>query len=128
MRAGFDLPAIDFVEAFATWRRLEATFSARTAGIDAFLVPTTMLPARTVAEVDATLESYARFNGAYLRNTSIANRLGWCGLSVPCGHSVDGLPIGVTIHAPAMHEQIVLRVGRAFQDATDWHLRRPPPT
>jgi aspartyl-tRNA(Asn)/glutamyl-tRNA(Gln) amidotransferase subunit A len=128
MRAGLDLSAVDYVGAFRTWRELEARFAARTADIDAFLVPTTALPARPVAEVDASLDSYARFNGGYLRNTSIANRLEWCGLSVPCGFTDDGLPIGVTVHAPAMHEQVVLRIGHAYQQATDWHRIRPAST
>ena len=125
MRPGRELSAIDYLDAFDTWRRLQASFAERTAGIDGFLVPATMLPARPLAEVDETPESYARFNGEYLRNTSIGNRLEWCGLSVPCGFTDDGLPIGLMIHAPAMHEHVVLRVGDAFQAATDWHLRRP---
>lgn len=125
MRAGFDLSAVDYLEAFDTWRKIEAAFAERTVGIDGFLVPSTMLPALPVAEVDASLDSYARFNGAYLRNTSIANRLGWCGLAVPCGFTTAGLPIGLTIHAPSMREHTVLRVGRAFQGDTDWHRRRP---
>ena len=125
MRHGRELLAIDFLEAFDTWRRLRASFAERTAGIDAFLVPSTMLPARPLAEVDASPESYARFNGEYLRNTSIGNRLEWCGVSVPCGFTVDGLPIGLMIHAPAMHEHVVLRVGHAYQTTTDWHQRHP---
>ncbi len=125
MRAGFELSAVDFLEAFDTWRRLRLSFTARTAGVDAFLVPTTMLPAHPIREVDATPETYVRFNGDYLRNTSIGNRLEWCGLSVPCGFTGAGLPIGLMIQAPAMHEHVVLRIGHAFQRATDWHRRRP---
>ncbi len=125
MRPGRELSAIDYLDAFDAWRRLQASFTERTAGIDGFLVPATMLPARPLAEVDATAESYARMNGEYLRNTSIGNRLEWCGLSVPCGFTDDGLPIGLMIHAAAMHEHVVLRVGDAFQAATDWHRRRP---
>lgn len=125
MRLGRDVPAIDFLEAFDAWRRLQASFAERTSAIDAFIVPATMLPARPLAEVDASLETYARFNGEYLRNTSIGNRLEWCGLSVPCGFTDDGLPIGLMIHAPAMHEHTVLRVGNAYQSATDWHRRHP---
>jgi aspartyl-tRNA(Asn)/glutamyl-tRNA(Gln) amidotransferase subunit A len=127
MLAGSDVLAVDYLEAFEAWRRIEAAFAARTAGIDAFLVPATMLPARTVAEVDASPATYARFNRDYLRNTSIGNRLGWCGVSVPCGFTTDGLPIGLMIHAPAMHEHVVLRAGHAYQLATDWHRRRPAP-
>ncbi|MEJ7800299.1 MAG: amidase family protein, partial [Ilumatobacter sp.] len=126
MRPGFELSAVEFLEAFEAWRRLRGVFEQRTAGIDAFLVPSTMIPARPLAEVDETHDSYYRFNGQYLRNTSIGNRFEWCGLSVPCGFTRDGLPIGLTVHAPAMHEQVVLRVGDAYQRATDWHHRRPP--
>jgi len=125
MLPGIELSAVDFLEAFEVWRRLRDSFAARTDGIDAFLVPSTMLPARPVVAVDATPESYARFNADYLRNTSIGNRLEWCGLSVPCGFTADGLPVGMTIHAPAMHEHVALRVGHAYQQATDWHRRRP---
>jgi aspartyl-tRNA(Asn)/glutamyl-tRNA(Gln) amidotransferase subunit A len=125
MRRGFELSAVDLLEAWEAWRRLQASFAARTAGIDAFLMPSTMLPARPVAEVDASPETYARFNADYLRNTSIGNRLEWCGLSVPCGVTGDGLPIGLMIQASAMHEHVAVRVGHAFQQATDWHRRRP---
>lgn len=125
MRRGFELSAVDLLETWEAWRRLRASFADRTAGIDAFLVPATMLPARPIAEIDASLGTYARHNLGYLRNTSIGNRMEWCGLSVPCGVTADGLPIGLLIEAPSMHEHVALRVGRAFQQATDWHLRRP---
>ncbi len=125
MRRGFELSAVDLLETWEAWARLRASFAARTAGIDAFLVPATMLPARPVAVVDASPESYVRFNVDYLRNTSIGNRLQWCGMAVPCGTSGGGLPVGLLIEAPSMREEVVLRIGRAFQRATDWHRRRP---
>ena len=125
MRRGFELSAVELLETYEAWHRLRSSFAERTAGIDAFLMPATMLPARPVAEVDASLDTYARFNADYLRNTSIGNRLEWCGLSVPCGFTGDGLPIGLMIQAPALHEQVAIRVGRAFQQATDWHRHRP---
>lgn len=126
MRRGFELSAVELLESYEAWRRLRASFEQRTAGVDAFVMPSTMLAARPVAEVDATPESYARFNAEYLRNTSIGNRLEWCGLSVPCGLTPDGLPIGLMIQAPSMHEHVAIRVGHAYQQATDWHRRRPP--
>jgi aspartyl-tRNA(Asn)/glutamyl-tRNA(Gln) amidotransferase subunit A len=126
MVRGRALSAVDFLEALDAWPKLETQIAARTAGIDAFLAPTTMMPAHPVAEVDATPESYNRFNLAYLRNTSIANRLGWCGLSVPCGFTADGLPIGLMIQARAMQEHKVLRIGQAYERATPSAGRRPP--
>ena len=125
MRRGFDLGAVELLESYQTWSRLRASFAQRTAGISAFLMPSTMLPARPVAVVDASPDSYARFNAAYLRNTSIGNRLEWCGLSVPCGMTTDGLPVGLMIQAPAGHEHVAIRIGHSYQEATDWHALRP---
>lgn len=125
MLPGRDLLAADYLDAFDAWRQLRSVFERRAAGVDAFLVPTTMHAARPVSEVDATPDVYAQFNGDYLRNTSIGNRFEWCGLSVPCGFTSDGLPIGLTVHAPAMREDVALRIGHAFQQVTDWHMCRP---
>jgi len=44
--------------------------------------------------------------------------------SVPCGF-VDGLPVGLALVGPRLGEAIVLRAAHAFQQATDWHERRP---
>ncbi len=47
------------------------------------------------------------------------------GLSVPCGVSRDGLPIGLQLEAAWWQEPALLRAGHAFQQVTDWHTRRP---
>ena len=47
------------------------------------------------------------------------------GLSVPCGFSDGGLPIGVQLEAAWWQEPLLLRVGHSFQKVTDWHLREP---
>lgn len=52
---------------------------------------------------------------------------GVVGLSVPAGFA-DGLPIGLQIIGPAFGEEVVLRVGYAYEQATGWHKRRPPLT
>jgi len=46
-------------------------------------------------------------------------------LSVPCGFTADGLPIGLQIVGPMHRDDRVLRAGAAYQSATDWHRRRP---
>ncbi len=48
-------------------------------------------------------------------------------LSVPCGFTAARLPIGLQIVGPRHADALVLRVGQAYQRATDWHLRTPPP-
>jgi aspartyl-tRNA(Asn)/glutamyl-tRNA(Gln) amidotransferase subunit A len=60
-----------------------------------------------------------------MSNTVIGNVLNLCGLSVPCGFTSQDLPIGVMIHGKLWNEDVALRMGYAFQQATDWHVRRP---
>ncbi|PON19025.1 hypothetical protein C2W62_04920 [Candidatus Entotheonella serta] len=59
------------------------------------------------------------------RNTRVGNILRLCGLTVPCGFTEKGLPIGLMIYGKAFDEAMVLRVGYAFEQSTDWHQRRP---
>lgn len=125
MRRGLEMSAVEFIEAHDAWERLQRGFDERTAEFDAFLVPATPITARPVSEVDESLDTYARFNMSYLRNTSIGNRMRWCGPSVPCGVTSHGLPIGLMIQSTAMQEHTALRIAHAFQRATDWHTRRP---
>ena len=84
-----------------------------------------MLPALPVETVDASLEVYAEHNLQYLRHTAIDNVLNLCGLSVPCGFTSQGLPIGLTIYGKLFQEDLILRIGYAFEQATDWHRRTP---
>ena len=57
--------------------------------------------------------------------TISANLAGICGLSLPCGFDGFGLPIGLQVLGAPFTEERLLRVGAAYQRATDWHLRKP---
>jgi aspartyl-tRNA(Asn)/glutamyl-tRNA(Gln) amidotransferase subunit A len=57
--------------------------------------------------------------------TVTANLAGIGGISIPCGFTKSGLPIGVQLQAPALEECRLLRAASMFQQATDWHERRP---
>src|SRR5262249_40313190 len=59
--------------------------------------------------------------------TISANLAGIAGISVPCGFSKAGLPIGLQILAAPFEEAKMLRVARMYERATDWHTRRPRP-
>lgn len=56
--------------------------------------------------------------------TISANLAGIAGISIPCGFTKSGLPIGLQIQAPPFAEEKMLRVARMYEAATDWHLRR----
>jgi aspartyl-tRNA(Asn)/glutamyl-tRNA(Gln) amidotransferase subunit A len=84
---------------------------------DAVLLPTVAVPAIPLAEVDelSPIPGYL---------TRPANYLGLCSLAMPSGFSA-GLPVGIQIVGKPFAEHDVLRLGKAFQDATDFHRRAP---
>lgn len=57
--------------------------------------------------------------------TISANLAGVCGMSVPCGFDSNNLPIGLQLLGPAAGEDVLFRVGHAYQTATDWHTKQP---
>jgi aspartyl-tRNA(Asn)/glutamyl-tRNA(Gln) amidotransferase subunit A len=59
--------------------------------------------------------------------TVSANLAGNCAISLPCGFTGQGLPIGVQLQAPPFQEERLLQAAYQFQQQTDWHLRQPPP-
>jgi aspartyl-tRNA(Asn)/glutamyl-tRNA(Gln) amidotransferase subunit A len=61
-------------------------------------------------------------------NTKPFNVYGLPTISIPCGFSKNGLPIGLQIAGPLFNEPAVLALAHAYQQATDWHSRRPPLT
>ena len=88
---------------------------------DVLILPTTPIPAPVLEGEDA-LERARQLT----RFTSPFNLTGLPALSVPCGFTKNGLPIGLQIVSRAWNEAGVLRTGYAFQEATDWHTRKPP--
>ena len=60
-----------------------------------------------------------------LRNTAAANLLGLCAISLPCGFTEDGLPIGLMLIGRPYEEARLLQLARAYEATTEWHLTRP---
>ena len=122
---GRDVPAHEYLATVRAWEELRAGTVAVLDGIDGLLCPTVMVPPAPVADALASTGTYAEHNLQTLRNTSIGNILGLCGLSVPCGFTSRGLPIGLMIYGKPFDEARVLRIGHAWQQATDWHRSHP---
>jgi aspartyl-tRNA(Asn)/glutamyl-tRNA(Gln) amidotransferase subunit A len=97
-------------------RRLETFFT----NYDVLLLPTTPIPAPEIQGADAVQR--ARL---LTRFTAPFNLTGLPAMSLPCGFNVDGLPIGLQIVAGPWKEAALLRAGYAYEQATDWHKRKP---
>jgi len=116
--AGRNITAQAYIEALQVREDMKLKFAAALAGIDALLTPTTMTTALPLEEVDQTK--------APAHYTRFANFLDLCAVALPNGVGAGGLPTSLQIACRAYDEATALRIGWAYQDATDWHLRRPP--
>ena len=57
--------------------------------------------------------------------TTSANLAGLCGISIPCGFDAGGLPIGLQLLGPSLGEEKILQAAYAYEQSTEWRLRRP---
>ena len=107
-----------FLENRRIWRRTVAELFR---SVDLVLSPTVGIPAPPIAECDAMTE-------VTLDLTRLTTPWAFAGvpaLSVPCGLTAGGLPVGLQLVAAWGHEWLLLRAGAAYQSVTDWHLARP---
>ncbi len=118
IRAGAAISSRQYLEALAEREVLKQEFAAAIADVDALLTPVTMTPAIPVAEVDQDTTP------AYL--TRWVNFLDLCGLAVPNGYTDSGLPLSLQVTCRGGEEATALRIGWAWQNATDWQDRIPP--
>ncbi len=88
---------------------------------DALLTPTSPTPAFKFGErTDDPLQMY--LSDIF---TVTANLAGVCGISLPCGFTASGLPIGLQVLGNVFAEETILRVADAYEQSTDWHHRQP---
>ena len=118
IQLGRDIRAHQYLAALAERDRMKAEFIAALDGIDALLTPTTQSAATPIDEIDQDTTP-AHF-------TRVFNLLEMCALALPDGFTASGLPLSLQIVCRPYDETTALRIGWAYQQATDWHERRPP--
>jgi aspartyl-tRNA(Asn)/glutamyl-tRNA(Gln) amidotransferase subunit A len=110
-----------YVKALQVRRLIKEDFDRAFAECDVVMGPTAPTAAFKVGEkVDDPLAMY--LSDIY---TISCNLAGLPGVSIPCGFTKAGLPIGLQILAPPFEEEKLLRVARMHERETDWHTRRP---
>jgi aspartyl-tRNA(Asn)/glutamyl-tRNA(Gln) amidotransferase subunit A len=126
LQNGLAVPAVSYLEAMRWRGPALAAHLAAVDGVDAVIAPVAPLAAPTIAESDvgnspdaeAVIQRLTRF-------TRPVNYLGLPSLAVPAGFTRDGLPVGMQLIGRPFDEAILLRIGAAFQRATDFHDRVP---
>lgn len=96
-------------------------FNQAFADVDLLLMPTQACPAFKFGAYDDNklqmdLQDYF---------TAAVNLAGVPGISIPCGFSQDGMPIGFQLIGPHLSESLLFQVGHAYQQMTDWHTKNP---
>jgi aspartyl-tRNA(Asn)/glutamyl-tRNA(Gln) amidotransferase subunit A len=122
--AALELRAVDYVR--ARWRQEEFKQKVRVLirDIDLVLTPTAAV---TAFDIDSVNPLEPAGPGRILaRQTAPFNTLGVPAISVPCGFSSQGLPIGLQLSGRWWEDGLVLRAAHAYQQVTDWHRLRPP--
>ena len=94
------------------------------AEVDVLVTPTTPICAPMIAELRADPEALRPAELKLLRNTRPFNVWGLPAISVPCGFTQSGLPIGLQIAAAHWREDLVLRLAHTYEQATTWHKRQ----
>jgi aspartyl-tRNA(Asn)/glutamyl-tRNA(Gln) amidotransferase subunit A len=112
IRRGGAVPGSEYLRRRRRIEALRRSVASRFRPGEWWVGPTTARTAPHLAEVG---RDYAAHNLLALRNTSVANQLGLCALSLPCGCDAEGRPVGLMIMGPGGAEAELLAVGRAVE-------------
>jgi aspartyl-tRNA(Asn)/glutamyl-tRNA(Gln) amidotransferase subunit A len=118
VRAGAAISARQYLDILAEREIRKQEFAASLAGIDAVLTPTALTPAIPLTEVDQTSTPAI--------STRWINFLDLCALAVPNGMTGDGLPTSLQIVCRGGDDALALRIGWAWEQATQWQKQAPP--
>jgi aspartyl-tRNA(Asn)/glutamyl-tRNA(Gln) amidotransferase subunit A len=126
LQNGLAIPGVSYLEAMRWRGPALSAYLAAVAGVDAVIAPVAPVAAPTLAESDVgnSLEAEAVIQ-RLTRFTRPINYLGLPSLAIPSGFTRSGLPVGMQLVGRSFDEAMLLRIGAAFQRATDFHDRVP---
>jgi aspartyl-tRNA(Asn)/glutamyl-tRNA(Gln) amidotransferase subunit A len=121
LQDGLTITATEYALARHSQTILRRQSEAFMAGYDVLLTPTAPMAATARDDV----QGLERARASMSRFTSPFNVFGLPALSVPCGFTASGLPLGLQIVGAPWSEAKLLRAGYAYEQATPWHLKKP---
>src|SRR5271165_1165416 len=125
LQNGANLKAADYIRSRWKLELLRRTIDDAFEDFDVVALPTRR---RTPRTIDASIkrEESDKPRNPELENTGQFNVYGIPAISVPCGFTAAGLPVGLMIAGPRFSEARVLALAAAFEKSTEWHKRNPP--
>ena len=120
--------AVDYVKGMWENQLLRRTVddAFTKAGVDLVVMPTQRILPPLLDDLIKKAYDTKPADPSLTSNTSAFNVFGLPAISIPCGFSKSGLPIGLMIAGPHFSEGKILALARAYEQATDWHKRQPP--
>src|SRR5262249_19182318 len=125
IRGGAEITARSYVRARRDLDQARRMFERAFDGVDALVTPTLAAPPPPTAEMNQDRDSSTRLGGVFIRNTAPFDVWGSPTITVPCGFTRAGMPVGLQIAGPNGSEALVLQLAHAYEQATDWHTRVP---
>jgi aspartyl-tRNA(Asn)/glutamyl-tRNA(Gln) amidotransferase subunit A len=125
IRSGAEIAASDYIQARREMEQYRRDIRRLFDSVDLLITPTAPVPPATLAGLLADLDRLRSKEILMLRNTRPFNAFGLPTISIPCGFTKTGLPIGMQITGAPWAEGAVLRLAHAYEEQTEWHTRRP---
>ena len=126
LELGRKILAADYLHALDVKREITQEFDAVFENVDAILAPTLPIAAPRIGEKEVLIGGEKEtVRSALVRLNRPANLTGHPAISIPCGFTRSGLPIGLQLIGPHWSEARLLSIALAYEDATEWHEQRP---
>ncbi|MGD0760633.1 MAG: amidase [Candidatus Sulfotelmatobacter sp.] len=116
--AGANISAADYIQRRRELEQARRSIGDAFATVDLLITPTTPMPAPAIADLRANPDNLRPAELKLLRNTRPFNVWGLPAISVPCGFTKSGLPIGLQIAGPHWREDLVLSMAHAYEQTT----------
>jgi aspartyl-tRNA(Asn)/glutamyl-tRNA(Gln) amidotransferase subunit A len=124
IRGGEAITAAEYIQRRRELEEARRNIAEVFVDVDVLVTPTTPAPAPAIAGLKADPDALRPAELKLLRNTRPFNVWGLPAISVPCGFTQSGLPIGLQIAGPHWREDLILQLAHAYEQATAWHKRR----
>ncbi len=126
LEMGAEVKATEYVRGWEIKQKFLADYNAAFERMDAILAPAAPVAAPPIGAKTVTIGGQEEaVRSALLRLNRPQNLTGLPAISVPCGFTRAGLPIGMQLIAPAWEEIALLRIARLYEQATDWNQMVP---
>ena len=125
LRAGAEVTAAKYIQSRRELQRIRGSVGELFQSLDLLITPAVRIPPPTIAELQADFDTARRKELSMLHNTRPFNVAGLPTITVPCGFTPGGLPIGMQITGRAGDEATVFRLASAYEQSTEWHKREP---